>query len=83
MECFVQYLDDLEDLYYAVALIWERIRTRVRFAVFVIASLALQVFGVFIALNSPPIAVAIASLLLVALLYRGAVSPINSYPAHA
>ncbi|MDH3989036.1 MAG: hypothetical protein OEV34_07905 [Gammaproteobacteria bacterium] len=83
MECFVQYLDDLEDLYYAVALIWERIRTRVRFAVFVIASLALQVFGVFIALNSPPIAVAIASLLLVALLYRGAVSPITSHPAHA
>lgn len=83
MECFVQYLDDLEDLYYAVALIWERIRTRVRFAVFVIASLALQVFGVFIALNSPPIAVAIASLLLVVLLYRGAVAPIASYPAHA
>ena len=83
MECFVQYLDDLEDLYYAVALIWERIRTRVRFAVFVIASLALQVFGVFIALNSPPIAVAIASLLLVAMLYRGAVSPITSHPAHA
>ena len=83
MECFVQYLDDLEDLYYAVALIWERIRTRVRFAVFVIASLALQVFGVFIALNSPPMAVAIASLLLVALLYRGAVSPITSYTVHA
>ncbi len=83
MECFVQYLDDLEDLYYAVALIWERIRTRIRFAVFVAASLALQVFGVFIALNSPPIAVAIASLLLVALLYRGAVSPIANYPAHA
>ena len=83
MECFVQYLDDLEDLYYAVALIWERIRTRIRFAAFVFASLALQVFGVFIALNSPPIAVAIASLLLVALLYRGAVSPITSYPAHA
>ena len=83
MECFVQYLDDLEDLYYAVALIWERIRTRIRFAVFVTASFALQVFGVFIALNSPPIAVAIASLLLVALLYRGAVSPIANHPAHA
>jgi uncharacterized membrane protein len=83
MECFVQYLDDLEDLYYAVALIWERIRTRIRFAVFVTASFALQVFGVFIALNSPPIAVAIASLLLVALLYRGAVSPTPNYPAHA
>ena len=83
MECFVQYLDDLEDLYYAAALIWERIRTRVRFAIFVAVSLAFQVFGIFIALNSPPIAVAIASFLLVVLLYRGAVSPIANHPAHA
>ncbi len=82
MECFVQYLDDLEDLYYAVALIWERIRTRVRFAIFVTASFALQVFGVFIALNRPPIALAIVSLLLVALLYRSAVSPVGNHPAY-
>ena len=83
MECFAQYLDDLEDLFYAVALIWERIRTRIRFATFVAVSLAFQVFGIFIALNYPPIAVAIASLLLVALLYRGAVSPIGNSPVHA
>ena len=83
MEFFVQYLDDLDDLCYAVVLIWERIRTRVRFVGFVFTSLAFQVLGISIALKSPPIAVAIASLLLSALLYRGAVSPTVRRPARA
>jgi len=73
MECFVQYLDDLEDLYYAVALIWERIRTAVRFAVFVVTSVAFQALGVLLALAAPPLAVATASLLMVTLLYRAVV----------
>ena len=73
MELIVQYLDDLEDLIYAFALKWERIRRVLRFAIFITASVSMQFLGVFLALSIPAIAVATASLLLVGLLYRGAV----------
>lgn len=73
MEILVQYLDDLEDLIYAVALLAEKIRNAVRFFLFMVASVALQLLGVFIALISPPMAVAVASLLMVGMLYRGVV----------
>ncbi len=82
MEIIVQYLDDLEDLFYAFALKWERIRRVLRFAFFVTASVSFQIFGVFLALSNPPFAVAVAALLLVGLLYRGAVyyAPGPSFP---
>ena len=73
MEILLQYLDDLEDLIYAVALLVEKIRNVVRFFLFMVASVALQLLGVFIALASPPMAVAVASLLMVGMLYRGVV----------
>ena len=43
MECLVQYLDDLEDLLFAVALKAERIRQVVRFFLFMITAATLQV----------------------------------------
>lgn len=73
MECIVQFLDDLEDLFWAVALKWERIRRTVRFALFVTTSISFQILGVFLALSIPALAVATASLLLVGLLYRNVV----------
>jgi hypothetical protein len=73
MERIIQYLDDLEDLVYAVALIWEGIRRTFRFTFFIIASVSFQALGIFLALTIPPLAVAMASLLLVGALYRGAV----------
>lgn len=73
MEILAQYLDDFEDLIYAFALLAEKIRNVVRFFLFMVTSLALQSLGVFIALVSPPIAVAVASLLLVGMLYRSVV----------
>ncbi len=77
MERIVQYLDDLEDLVYAFALKWERIRRTFRFTLFVAASGLLQVFAVVLALYNPPLATAVAAILLVGLLYRGATA---SYP---
>ena len=71
MECFLQCLDDLDDLCYAFALIWERIRRNLRFAFFTSIALTLQLAGVFLALINPPLAVAIACLLIVALMMRG------------
>ncbi len=73
MECLIQYLDDLEDLFYAVALKAERIRQAIQFFLFMAASAALQVLGILIALWNPPLAVAVASLLLVGMLFRAVV----------
>jgi len=83
MELIAQYLDDLEDLVYAFALKWERIRKAIRFAFFVSASLSIQILGVLLALSYPPIAVAVAALLSVGILYRGAVyyGPGSNLPA--
>ncbi len=76
MERFVQYLDDLEDLFYAVALVAEKVRRIARFFLFISTSVALQALGIFLALGNPPMAVAVASLLLVGMLYRGVVQNI-------
>ncbi len=73
MELLVQYLDDLEDLFYAAALKAERIRQAIQFFLFMAASAILQLFGIFIALRYPPLAVAVASLLLVGMLFRAVV----------
>lgn len=72
MELIVQYLDDLEDLVYAFALKWERIGRIFRFTMFVAASGLAQVLAVVLAIYYPPLATAVAAILLVSLLYRGA-----------
>jgi len=75
MERLAQFLDDLEDLFYAVALKAERIRQAFRFFVFMATSAVLQLSGVFIALWNPPLAVAMVSLLAVGMLYRAVIGP--------
>ena len=77
MERFVQWLDDIEDLVYAVLLTRETIRRRLKAVFYAIAALALLSASVLLALASPPIAVAAGSLLLVTILYRGAVQGVN------
>jgi hypothetical protein len=79
MERFVQYMDDVEDLIYAFALKWERIRRAFRFTLFVASSVLLQIFAIFLALSTPPLAVAVAALLLVGLLHKAVIS----YSAHS
>lgn len=74
MEFLVQYLDDLEDLCYAFALKWERIRANLRFTLFVTAAFSLQLAGVFLALVNPPSAVALVAVLIVWLLWQGVIS---------
>ncbi len=68
MEVLVQYLDDLEDLFYAVALKAERIREAFQYFVLITASAMLQVFAISMALWHPPLALAVAALLLVGML---------------
>jgi uncharacterized membrane protein YgaE (UPF0421/DUF939 family) len=73
MERIAQYLDDLEDLVYAVALVAERLRRAVRRIVAVFLALAMLALGFLLALSQPPLALAAVSLLMVTALYRAAV----------
>ena len=71
MERLVQYLDDLEDIYFATALIMERVRRGAQICLLVAVSLGVQVLGVLLALASPPLALATICLTVVGMLYRG------------
>ena len=75
MERLLQYLDDLEDLIYAAPLIAEQLRRAIQRILFLFASIVLQIAGVILALNHPPLALAVVTLMLVALLYRAVIVP--------
>ena len=80
MERLVQYLDDLEDLIFALALKAERSRIAVSFFLFMAISATLQVVSIVIALMHPPVALAMAALLAVGMLYNAAVGdPARAY----
>lgn len=73
MERLVQYLDEIEDLIYAVALKAERIRMALQFFLFMFAAITLQICGVIVALTHPPLALAMVSLMSVGMLFRAAI----------
>jgi len=79
MERLVQYLDDLEDIYFAVALLTERARSAAQLCLLLTVSITVQFFGVLLALSRPPLALALVSLTVVGMLYRGV---IGAHPAH-
>lgn len=72
MERLLQYLDILEDAWYVIALLAERIR-RIVLRLCILATLLLASgLGVTLALTVPPIGLAVAALLTVTVLYRSA-----------
>ena len=75
MERLLQHLDDLEDLIYAAPLIAEQLRRAIQRILFLFASIVLQIAGVILALSHPPLALAVVTLMLVALLYRAVIVP--------
>jgi membrane protein YdbS with pleckstrin-like domain len=75
VERLLQYLDDLEDFIYAVPLIAEQLRRAIQRILFLLASILLQIGGVILALSHPPLALAIVTLMLVAMLYRAVIVP--------
>ena len=79
MEKLLQYWDDLDDLFGAVGLVSERLRATFFVLSFVAVSLVAQAGGIWLALWHPPLASAIAIILLVTLLYHMATSrhPLN------
>lgn len=75
MECFLQYLDDLDDLYGAFGLVWERLRRAVLGLFRLTVLLAGAAGGVALALAHAPIALATGTVLFVILLYRSVTAP--------
>lgn len=76
MECLLQYLDDLDDLYGAFGLIWERVRRAILKLVYATLLAAIAAGAMWLALLQPPIAMAVATMLFVILLYRSVTAPV-------
>lgn len=77
----MQYLDDVEDFFYAVALAAGRIAGALQALAVMAASVALQIGALLLALAQPPLGLAVASILSVTLLYRTVVSQHPRIPA--
>ena len=73
MERLVQYIDSLEDLCFAIALKSERVKQVCAFLFFILASAVLQLLGIVVALEHPPLAMGIVTLLAVGALYHAVV----------
>jgi hypothetical protein len=70
MERLAQYLDDLEDLFFALGLLLERVRRAMQLGLVLIVSMAVQFLGILLALSRPPLALAFVCLTIVGMLYR-------------
>ena len=81
MECLLQYLDDLDDLYSAFGLLWERVRRVVLRLAYATLLAAIAAGAMWLAPLQPPIAMAIATMLFVILLYRSVTSPVLKFHA--
>ncbi len=80
MECLLQYLDDLDDLYGAARLLWEDLRQMIIIAVTAGALLGVAFAAMWLATLHPPIALATSTVLFVILLYRSVTAPaLKSY----
>jgi hypothetical protein len=74
MECLLQYLDDLDDLYGAFGLVWEKLRQVLIRLLATALLLAVASLAIWLALLHPPIALATSTVLFVILLYRSVTS---------
>ncbi len=76
MECFLQYLDDLDDLYGVAGLVRERFRRGLINILSTAMVLGVATSAVSLALAHVPIALATSTVLFVVLLYRSVTSPL-------
>lgn len=75
MECLLQYLDDLDDLFGAAGLVWERLRRTLLKLLVLMMAAGVAGAGMWLALLHPPIALATSTVLFVILLYRTVTVP--------
>ena len=71
-------MDDLDDLYGAFGLLYEKLRRALIKLLSLCAGLAIVGAGVALALVHPPIALATCIVLFVTLLYRSVTSPVRA-----
>lgn len=76
MECLLQYLDDLDDVFGAIGLVWERLRRVVLKLMAASMVVSATIAGIFLAQLHPPIALATSTVLFVVLLYRTVTAPV-------
>ncbi|MFQ6006020.1 MAG: hypothetical protein ACE5OQ_11000 [Woeseia sp.] len=77
MERLIQSLDELEDFFCAAPLIAEQLRRAIQRILFLLGSFGLQVTGVILAQEHPPLALAVVAMLTVGLLFKSVVGPIR------
>ena len=77
MERMLQCLDDIDDLFGAVGLVYERLRRLFLKIVSLLASLSMVALSVLLALESPILALATGLLLSLMLFYRSVISPLR------
>lgn len=75
MERLLQYLDDLDDLFAAIGLLAERIRSALWLLFSAVVIFVVVAAGIVLALAEPPLALATAIMLFVTLLYRSVTVP--------
>lgn len=80
MECLIQYLDEIEDVFCALALVAERIRQAIKTLFILAVSAMCPVLGVLLAIAHPPMALATAFLALSGLLYHAVVDCLPASP---
>ena len=80
MECLIQYLDEIEDVFCALALVAERIRQAIKTLFILAVSAMCPVLGVLLAVAHPPMALATAFLALSGLLYHAVVDCLPASP---
>lgn len=78
MERLLQCLDDLDDLYGVLGLLFERLRAFAWLAGLIVGLVVIGTAGVLVALNEPPLGLAMAILLFVWLMYRAVTNPATS-----
>jgi hypothetical protein len=76
MERLLQYLDELDDLCGVFGLVWEGVRRQFLKLVHAILLAAVAAGAIWLALLQPPVAMAIATMLFVVLLYRSVTAPV-------
>ena len=81
MERLLQYLDNLDDLFGVLGLLWEQTRRAIGLLLASGIVIVAAATGVWLALLHPPIAGAISTVLFVILLYRSVTSPALKYSA--
>lgn len=76
MECLLQYLDDLDDLFGIAGLVWEKLRRGLLKLLAMVMTTVVAAAGIWLALLHPPIALATSTVLFVILLYRTVTAPV-------